>query len=219
MQQSALIGDLDWGPVLAGYVAALLARRCIHRHRLACSSRARTDSQIVSLMLASLAVRYFLPGGQPGDYRPSGRQLVSATMLRPPSAAVHVSNAITRGCTGFAGSPTIYASHRLLVFLSAQRLCPGGASAGPQTEAIAERHRKPGGWEPGLLVANLLHRQSCGCSRMTALRAGYDPRQISIRSRTATEGVFRASFGSRMLIRGYFSEQNAIRCWRPWCPA
>ena len=59
----AFIGDLDWGPVIAGYVAAMLLGGMYIAVGLFVS--ARTDSQIVSLMLASLVCGMFYLVGSP----------------------------------------------------------------------------------------------------------------------------------------------------------
>ena len=59
----ALIGDIDWGPVLAGYLAAMLlggAYLCIGLF-----VSARTDSQIVSLIVTSLICAGFYLLGSP----------------------------------------------------------------------------------------------------------------------------------------------------------
>jgi ABC-2 type transport system permease protein len=57
------IADLDWGPVLAGYVAAMLLGGAYLAIGLFVS--ARTDSQIVSLILASFVAGVFYLIGSP----------------------------------------------------------------------------------------------------------------------------------------------------------
>ena len=74
---AAYIADLDWGPVLAGYIAALLLGGAYTAIGLFVS--ARTDSQIVSLIVASFACGAFFLAGQPRvdrvDARNAGRFL------------------------------------------------------------------------------------------------------------------------------------------------
>ena len=60
---AAYIADLDWGPVLAGYIAALLLGGAYTAIGLFVS--ARTDSQIVSLIVASFACGAFFLAGSP----------------------------------------------------------------------------------------------------------------------------------------------------------
>jgi len=59
----AAIADLDWGPVIAGYVAAMLLGGAYLAIGLFVSSR--TDSQIVSLIVASFACGAFYLVGSP----------------------------------------------------------------------------------------------------------------------------------------------------------
>ena len=60
----SLVADLDWGPVFAGYLAALLLGTAYLSIGLFVS--ARTDSQIVSLIVASLIGGLFYLVGSPG---------------------------------------------------------------------------------------------------------------------------------------------------------
>jgi ABC-2 type transport system permease protein len=59
----AFIGDLDWGPVFAGYLAALLLGGAYIAIGLYVS--AKTDSQIVSLIISSLVCLLFYLVGSP----------------------------------------------------------------------------------------------------------------------------------------------------------
>ena len=67
------MADLDWGPVLAGYVAAFLLGAAYVAIGLFVS--ARTDSQIVSLIMASFACGLFYLLGSPGADRPDVQRL------------------------------------------------------------------------------------------------------------------------------------------------
>lgn len=59
----SLIAELDWGPVIAGYIAAMLLGGAYLAIGLFVS--ARTDSQIVSLIVASFACGMFFLIGSP----------------------------------------------------------------------------------------------------------------------------------------------------------
>ena len=56
----ALLGPLDWGPVIGGYLAALLMAAAYAAIGLFVSSR--TDNQIVALILTVLVSGVVLPG-------------------------------------------------------------------------------------------------------------------------------------------------------------
>ena len=59
----SFIGDLDWGPVIAGYIAAMLLGGMYIAVGLFVS--ARSDSQIVSLLLSTLVCGVFYLVGSP----------------------------------------------------------------------------------------------------------------------------------------------------------
>ena len=61
----SILGDLDWGPVIGGYVAAVLMAAAYVSIGLFVSSR--TDNQIVSLILTALLCGGPLPGGHLGS--------------------------------------------------------------------------------------------------------------------------------------------------------
>lgn len=142
----ALIADLDWGPVLAGYVAAMLLGGAYLAIGLFVS--ARTDSQIVSLILASFACGVFYLAGSPVITNLLGGQW--ADLMRAVGSGARF-DSITRGVLDLRD---LYFYVSLLVLflalnvysLEVQRWAKDGSSA---------HHRN---WMLGtaLLVINLL---------------------------------------------------------------
>ncbi len=189
------IADLDWGPVFAGYLAAMLLGGAYLAIGLFVS--ARTDSQIVSLILASfLAGAFYLIGS------PVLTNLVGgswADLLRGLGTGARFES-ITRGVLDVRD--LYYYLSLLAVFLTlnvyaleVQRWARDGARP---------RHR---GWIIGtaLVVANLL-AANVWLSQLTLLRADLtEGRLYSISD--ATRGYL-AQLQEPLLIRGYFSSQT-----------
>jgi len=191
----AVIGDLDWGPVFAGYVAALLLGGAYLAIGLFVSSR--TDSQIVSLIVACFASGIFFLIGSP-----LLTDLVSAQwgdLMRHLGSGSRF-DAITRGVLDFRD--LYYYLSLLLVFLAlnvytleTQRWAKDGERS---------RHRN---WLLGTsaLVANLLLANvwlsSIDSLRFDATRG----QQYSISD--ATRGYLR-QLREPLLIRGYFSNKT-----------
>ena len=75
-----MLGSLDWGPVLAGYLAAVLLSLAYLSIGLFVS--ARTESQIVSLLVASSLCGFFL-----SDWRQFFRRPLSSSDARTASLA------------------------------------------------------------------------------------------------------------------------------------
>jgi len=88
----SLIGNLDWGPVIGGYVAALLMAAAYTAIGLFVSSR--SDNQIVSLIMTLLVggVLYFIGTNAVLDFVPSG----VAAVFRELSTTTHFQS-IERG--------------------------------------------------------------------------------------------------------------------------
>ena len=191
----SLIADLDWGPVWAGYVAALLLGGAYLAIGLFVS--ARTDSQIVSLIIASFACGGFYLLGNPvltdlvgGGWADLMRGLGSGSRFE----------SITRGVLDFRD---LYFYGSLLVAflalnvyaLEVQRWAKDGASV---------RHRR---WYlgTGLLVGNLL-LANVWLTEFTGLRVDVTEGRIYSIS-DATRGYL-AQLKEPLLIRGYFSNKT-----------
>jgi len=188
----ALIGDLDWGPVLAGYIAAMMLGGAYIAIGLFVS--ARTDSQIVSLMLASLVCGVFYLLGSPVITALFGSAVQE--LLASISSGARF-DAITRGMLDL----------RDLYFYASV----GGAFLALNVYALererwavqgdAARHK---GWRlgTGLLVVNLLLAnvwlQPVGVLRVDMTEG--DIYSIS----PATRGYL-SQLKEPLLIRGYFS--------------
>jgi ABC-2 type transport system permease protein len=189
------IADLDWGPVLAGYLAAMLLGGAYLAIGLFVS--ARTDSQIVSLILASFGAGAFYLLGSPVL-----TDLVSGTwadLLRGLGSGSRFES-ITRGVVDVRD--LYYYLSLTLVFLTlnvyaleVQRWSSGGSRP---------RHRA---WmaATGLLVANLLVA-NLWLAQLGTLRADVTEGRIYSIS-DATHGYL-AQLREPLLIRGYFSAKT-----------
>jgi ABC-2 type transport system permease protein len=142
----SMIAELDWGPVLAGYVAAMMLGGAYLAIGLFVS--ARTDSQIVSLIVASFGCGVFYLVGNPvltdlvgGQWSDLMRALGSGSRF----------DAITRGVLDFRD--LYYYASLLIIFLAlnvhALEVQRWAADGNPR------HHRK---WKltTGLIVANLI---------------------------------------------------------------
>jgi ABC-2 type transport system permease protein len=191
----AVLADLDWGPVFAGYVAALLLGGAYLAIGLFVSSR--TDSQIVSLILTCFASGAFFLIGNPmltdlvgGQWADLMRHLGSGSRF----------DSITRGVLDFRDL-YFYVS-LLLVFLALNVYAletQRWAKDGDRT-----RHRN---WLLGTaaLAANLLLAnvwlQNVDALRLDVTRG----QQYSISD--ATRSYLR-QLREPLLIRGYFSDKT-----------
>ena len=90
------VADLDWGPVFAGYLAALLLGGAYLSIGLFVS--ARTDSQIVSLIIASLIGAVFYLIGSPGITQLFGSSVSDVLMFFGSGSRFE---SITRGVIDF----------------------------------------------------------------------------------------------------------------------
>lgn len=191
----AMIADLDWGPVIAGYVAAMMLGGSYLAIGLFVS--ARTDSQIVSLILASAACGVFFMIGSPVL-----TDLVSgqwADLMRAMGSGARF-DAITRGVLDFRDL-YFYASLLALFLalnvhaLEVQRWAADGSP---------DHHRK---WllATGLLVANLLVA-NVWLAGFSKLRVDMTEGQIYTVS-DATRGQL-AQLQEPLQIRGFFSAKT-----------
>ena len=191
----SLIADLDWGPVFAGYLAALLLGGAYLSIGLFVS--ARTDSQIVSLIVASFACGLFYLLGSPVL-----TDLVSGSwgdVLRGVGSGSRFES-ITRGVLDFRDL-YFYAS-LLVAFLAlnvyALEIQRWAADGSPR------RHR---GWRIGtaLLVGNLL-LANVWLAGLTSLRV--DVTQGGIYSISDATRAYLGQLREPLLIRGYFSAKT-----------
>lgn len=191
----SIIGDLDWGPVLAGYLAAMLLGGAYIAIGLFIS--ARTDSQIVSLMLACLVSGgfYLLGSSVVMDLFGSGAQswlaaLGSGTRFESITRGVlDIRDLYYYACIGLVFlTLNVYALER-------ERWSEQGNS---------QRHRN---WLMGttLLVANLL-AANLWLQNVTALRI--DVTQGNIYSISEATRSYLAQLKEPLLIRGYFSAKT-----------
>lgn len=191
----ALIAQLDWGPVLAGYLAAMLLGGAYLAIGLFVS--ARTDSQIVSLILASFGAGVFYLLGSPVL-----TDLVSgfwAELLRGLGSGSRFES-ITRGVLD--ARDLYYYVSLALVFLTlnvyaleVQRWSAGASSRRHRTWMLAT----------GLLVANLL-AANLWLGQLTGLRV--DVTQGRIYSISDATRSYLAQLKEPLLIRGYFSAKT-----------
>jgi ABC-2 type transport system permease protein len=189
------IANLDWGPVFAGYLAALLLGGAYLAIGLFVS--ARTDSQIVSLIVAAFACGVFFLLGSPlltnlfsGDGAELLRGLGSGSRFE----------SITRGIIDVRD--LYYYVSLLAVFLTlnvhaleVQRWAKDGART---------RHRN---WRLAtwLVIANLL-AANLWLGQFNTLRA--DVTEGRIYSISPATRAYLAQLQEPLLIRGYFSSKT-----------
>ena len=191
----SLIADLDWGPVLAGYLAALLLGAAYLSIGLFVS--ARTDSQIVSLIIATFACAVFYLVGSPVLTDLVGGRLADG--LRAMGSGSRFES-ITRGVLDVRDLYYYVSLSAVFLALNVYSLeVQRWASDGDGT-----RHRQ---WRlgTGLLVANLL-LANAWLGQLTALRMDVTEGRIySISDATRT---YLAQLKEPLLIRGYFSSKT-----------
>ena len=191
----ALFSELDWGPVWAGYVAALLLGGAYLAIGLFVS--ARTDSQIVSLIIASFGCGFFYLLGTPvltdlvgGAWADLLRGLGSGSRFE----------SITRGVLDLRD---LYFYASLLAAFLALNVYALEAQRWAK-DAHGTHHRS---WRlgTGLLVGNLL-LANVWLAELTGLRVDVTEGRIYSISQ-ATRGYL-AQLKEPLLIRGYFSNKT-----------
>ena len=191
----SLIAELDWGPVFAGYLAALLLGGAYLSIGLFVS--ARTDSQIVSLIVASFACGCFYLLGSPvlTDLVAGGW----ADLLRSVGSGSRFES-ITRGVLDFRD---LYFYGSLLVAFLALNVY----ALEVQRWARDGNRQRHGRWRVGtaLLVGNLL-LANVWLAGLTNLRVDVTEGRIYSIS-DATRGYLR-QLKEPLLIRGYFSAKT-----------
>ena len=190
----SVLGDLDWGPVIAGYIAALLLGGAYTAIGLFVS--ARTDSQIVSLIGASLICGVFYLLGSPAIAELFGGG-IREFLLSIGSGSRF--DAITRGMLDFRD--LYFYGSIALTFLA---LNVYGLERGGWSEGNSKRHQA---WRlgTGLLVANLL-LANVWLNQVTSLR--FDMTEGRIYSISDATKNYLGQLREPLLIRGYFSEKT-----------
>jgi ABC-2 type transport system permease protein len=191
----AFIGDLDWGPVIAGYLAALLLGGAYISIGLYVS--ARTDSQIVSLIIASLVCLAFYMLGSPqitnffaADVQEVLKAVGSGSRF----------DAITRGVIDFRDM-YFYLSV-LATFLTLNVYALEKEKWAADGDKTAHQN-----WQIGtaLLVANLL-LANVWLNNVTFLRT--DVTEGDIYSISDSTQGYLDQLKEPLLIRGYFSSKT-----------
>ena len=190
----ALMGDLDWGPVVAGYVAAGLLGAAYLSIGLFVS--ARSDNQIVALILASFGCAVFFVVGT--DFVTSLVPTSIADVLRGFGAGARFES-ITRGVLDFRDLYFYASVVGVFVVLNVHAIESHGWSAGQRG-----RHRSRA-MVLGLLGANLLVA-NVWLASITSIRVDMTAgNQYSISDATRN---YLGRLTEPLLIRGYFSEKT-----------
>ncbi len=191
----AVIAELDWGPVLGGYLAAFLLGGAYLAIGLFVSSR--TDSQIVSLLVTSLLCGIFYLLGSDtisGLFGSATREFLAAV------ASGARFDAITRGVIDFRDLYFYLSVAGVFLTLNVYALERERWAA----DGDASRHQ---GWRlgTGLLVINLL-LANVWLANVGWLRA--DLTQGNIYSISDATRGYLGQLREPLLIRGYFSAKT-----------
>jgi ABC-2 type transport system permease protein len=191
-----LLGSLDWGPVVGGYVAALLLAAAYAAIGLFVSSR--TDNQIVALMLSALLCGAFyllgstsitnLVGDTPGE------------ILRAIGTGSRFES-IERGVIDLRDLIYYLSLTGVFLWLNVFSLDAKRWSRGPE----AARRRRDAVLRVGLVVANLL-AVNVWLYPLNGLRADLTAAREYSLSPTTLNLI--RSLQEPLLIRGYFSEKT-----------
>jgi ABC-2 type transport system permease protein len=194
----AILADLDWGPVIAGYLAATLLGGAYLAIGLFVS--ARSDNQIVSLIIATLACGALYLVGSPTLTDLVNTQVADG--LRSLGTGSRFES-ITRGVLDLRD--LYYYVSLIAIFLALNVYALERQRwAADAADAAVERHRR---WQlgTGLLIANLLVANLL-IGNFNGLRLDMtEGRQYSISP--ATENYL-GQLREPLLIRGYFSAKT-----------
>ena len=191
----AYLGNLDWGPVLGGYVAALLLGGAYIAIGLTIS--ARSDNQIVSLIVSTIACGALYVVGSPLVTDHVGNDV--ANWLRGIGTGSRFES-ITRGVLDFRD--LYYYASLILTFLALNVF-----SLERQRWAKDGDHQRHSAWNMGigLVVANLLVA-NLWLANFTSARVDVTKgRLYSISPATAN---YIDQLHEPLLIRGYFSSKT-----------
>ncbi|MBS0448663.1 MAG: Gldg family protein [Proteobacteria bacterium] len=188
----SMLGPLDWGPVVGGYVAAIALASAYVAIGLWVSSR--TDNQIVSLILTAVIAGAFYLIGSPALTGLAGNQL--GEWLRDLGAGSRFQS-ITRGVLDLRD--LYYYLSITAVFLVLNRLAVERLRwAGNPVRASHRRWY----WIAGLVVANLL----CANLWLVQVRgARVDLTQGHLYTLSDATRNYLAQVQEPLVIRGYFS--------------
>lgn len=199
----SLMGELDWGPVWAGYLATFLLGATYLSIGLFVSARA--NNQIVSLILASALCGFFYLLGSPLVTGFFGNTAAEWLRLLGTGSSF---DAITRGVIDLRD--LYYYLSMVAVFLALNTL-------------VLERERWSAGGDAGnrnrwravtaLLVANALGA-NLWLDQIHGLRL--DATRGNLYSISPATRQYLAQLQEPLLIRGYFSAKTH-RCCRRWC--
>lgn len=191
----ALIGDLDWGPVLSGYIATLLLGAAYLSMGLFAS--ARSDNQIVSLILASAIGGAFYLIGTP---------VITDLFAHPTSDSLRALatgarfDSITRGVLDIRD--LYYYLSIVLAFLALNTFV---LEKERWIKGAVDSHHNQWRWVTALVVINALIA-NLWLSQLSFLRADMtEGRQYSISDATHN---YLDQLQEPLLIRGYFSSKT-----------
>lgn len=188
----SLLSDLDWGPVVAGYLAALLLGAMYIAIGLYVS--ARTDSQIVSLILATIVGGAFYLVGSSLLTDLAGTRVAELMRLFGSGARFE---SITRGVVDVRD--LVYSVSIALVFLA---LCVHTLGAERFAGGSRAPQHKRARLVAGLVVANLIG-VNLWLHGVSGLRV--DMTRGNQYSLSDTTQNYLAQLREPLLIRGYFS--------------
>ena len=188
----SLLSDLDWGPVVAGYLAALLLGAMYIAIGLYVS--ARTDSQIVSLILATIVGGAFYLVGSSLLTDLAGTRVAELMRLFGSGARFE---SITRGVVDVRD--LVYSVSIALVFLA---LCVHTLGAERFAGGSRAAQHKRARLVAGLVVANLIG-VNLWLHGVSGLRV--DMTRGNQYSLSDTTQNYLAQLREPLLIRGYFS--------------
>lgn len=191
----ALIGPLDWGPVIGGYVATLFLAAAYVAIGLYTSGR--TDNPIVALILTAVVCGVFYLLGTPSLTNLFGHEVGRLLALLGTGSRFE---SITRGVLDLRDLyyyVSIVGVFLTLNLLSLERLRWAGNPSSP-------RHRQ-WGWLAGLAVANFI-AANLWLSPITWARA--DITEGNIYSLSEATEQYLDQLQEPLLIRGYFSDKT-----------
>lgn len=191
----AMLGDLDWGPVVAGYVAAALLGAAYLSIGLMLS--ARTENQIVALILAVFGCGVFYLAGSPFLTELVSNQV--ADVLRGVGAGSRFES-ITRGVLDLRDLYFYASVMAVFLALNVYAVDAHGWAADGNKRRHGERRLVLGLLAANVLVANLW-LTSVGFLRWDMTEGN----QYSISE--ATRGYLR-QLQEPLLLRGYFSAKT-----------
>jgi ABC-2 type transport system permease protein len=192
----ALLGNLDWGPVLGGYLAAILMAAAYAAIGLFISSR--TDNQIVALILTTLVGGLFYMIGSLGVTRFFGDTI--AEILRAIGSGSRFES-IERGVIDLRDLVYYLSLTALFLTLNVVSLDSKRWSTGEQTRA----HREGLLLTAGLIALNLIVLNIWLYSLSSARLDLTAQREYSL-SQTTRDLL--QNLQEPLLIRGYFSEKT-----------